>query len=163
MSFYIIIRGPLGCGKSTIAKALSKRLNAKYFAIDKILEDHNLEEWKEGYISEESFSKANEIAAKKARRYLEKGLSAVFDGNFYYKNQIEDLIKRLDFPHYAFTLKAPLNVCIERDSKRKEPHGKDAAEAVYRKSAEFDYGIVINTSKSLNECIKEIINCLPKQ
>ena len=86
MSFYIIIRGPLGCGKSTIAKALSKRLNAKYFAIDKILEDNNLEEWKEGYISEESFSKANEIAAKKAKKYLEKRLPAVFDGNFYQKN-----------------------------------------------------------------------------
>ncbi len=42
MSFYIIIRGPLGCGKSTIAKALSKKLNAKYFAIDKILEENNV-------------------------------------------------------------------------------------------------------------------------
>ncbi len=93
---------------------------------------------------------------------MEEGLPAVFDGNFYHKSQIEDLIKRLDFPHYAFTLKAPLNVCIERDSRRKKPHGKDAAEAVYRKSAEFDYGIVIDASKPLNECIEEILNCLPK-
>src|SRR3989344_9382950 len=144
MSFYVIIRGPLGCGKSTIAKALPKRLNAKYLDIDKILEDNKLEEWKNGYISKESFSKANEIAAPKAKKYLEKGLPAVFDGNFYYKSQIEDLIKRLDFPHYAFTLKAPLSVCIERDSKRKEPHGKDAAEVVYAKTTEFDYGIIID-------------------
>ena len=33
MTFYVIIRGPLGCGKSTIAENISKTLNAKYFAI----------------------------------------------------------------------------------------------------------------------------------
>lgn len=163
MGFYIIIRGPLGCGKSTIAKALCQNLNAKYFAIDKILEEHNLEGWENGYISQKSFIKANEIAAPKAKNYLKKGLPVVFDGNFYYKNQIEDLIKRLDFTHYVFTLKAPLNICIERDSKRKKAHGKDAAEAVYRKSGEFGYGIVIDATKPLNECIEEILNCLPKQ
>ena len=36
MEYYIIIRGPLGCGKSTISKALAKRLKAEHFAVDRI-------------------------------------------------------------------------------------------------------------------------------
>lgn len=42
MSYYIIIRCPLGCGKSTIAERLAKKLNGKHIAYDRILDDNNL-------------------------------------------------------------------------------------------------------------------------
>lgn len=158
MTFFIIIRGPLGCGKSTIAEKLSKRLNAKYFAIDRILDENKIEEYEEGYVSQKSFLKANEIAVQKAKKDLEKGIPVVFDGNFYWKSQIKDLIGKLSYPHYIFTLKAPLKVCIERDRKRKKTYGKDAAKAVYKKSNSFKYGIIINTeNKSSKEVINEIM------
>ena len=161
MGFYIIIRGPLGCGKSTISKRLSKILKAKYFAVDRVLEKHDLDDdWEAGYISQKSFKKANEIISPKAEKILYSGKPIVFDGNFYWKSQIEDLIKRLDFPHYVFTLKVPLKVCIERDSKRGKTHGKIAAKEVYKKSTEFTYGIVININRPLKECIKEILSHL---
>lgn len=159
MSFYIIVRGPLGCGKSTIAEKIAKRLKAKYVPIDRILDEHHLtEEWEDGYISQKSFLRANAIAAPQARRSLERGIPIIFDGNFYWKSQVEDLIEKLDFPHYVFTLKAPLEVCIERDHLRKKTHGEDAARAVYKKSTEFDYGTVIDINRPLNECIKEILS-----
>lgn len=162
MVYYVIIRGPLGCGKSTIAKAISKKLEAKYFAIDKILDDYDLKEWEEGYVSQKSFIRANEIAAKEAKIDLEKGVPIVFDGNFYWKSQIEDLIKRLNHSHYTFTLKAPLKICIERDMKRNKIHGKDATEAVYKKSTEFDYGTIINVkNKTQEKVVKEILSYLP--
>ena len=123
MAYYVIIRGPLGCGKSTIAEALAKRLKAKHFAIDRILDENNIEEWENGYVSQKSFIKANEIAAQRAKKDLEREVPIIFDGNFYFKSQIEDLIKRLDFPYYIFTLKAPLKICIDRDSKRRKTHG----------------------------------------
>jgi tRNA uridine 5-carbamoylmethylation protein Kti12 len=160
MSYYIIIRGPLGCGKSTIAETLSKKLKAKHFAIDRVLEDYNIEEWENGYVSIKSFIKANEISAEKAKKDLEKGIPVIFDGNFYFKEQIENLIKRLNFPHQVFTLKAPLHVCIDRDSKRAKTHGKDAAEAVYKKSTSFDYGIGIDVNKSKKETIEEILSLI---
>ncbi|MBT4651199.1 ATP-binding protein [Candidatus Woesearchaeota archaeon] len=163
MAFYIIIRGPLGCGKSTIAERLSKKLNAKSFSIDKILDKHNLlTEWEEGYISQKSFKKANEIISSEAREHLEKGISVIFDGNFYWKSQIEDLISKLNFPHHVFTLKVPLEVCIKRDQQREKPLGEVATKEVYKKSTEFDYGIIIDASKSLNETTLEIISHLPK-
>src|SRR3989338_2143400 len=134
MSFYIIIRGPLGCGKTTVSKKLSDILRAKHFIIDKTLYQHNLgNEWEEGYISQKSFIKANELIAPQAKSLLEKGTPVIFDGNFYWKRQMNDLIKRLKFPHYIFTLKSSLDICIERDNERKKPHGKEATEAVYKK------------------------------
>ena len=84
MTYYIIIRGPLGCGKSTIAKKLSKILNAKYIAVDRVLDKHKLTGDKEdGYISQKSFIKANEITASKARKILDEDKIVIFDGNFY--------------------------------------------------------------------------------
>ena len=163
MVFYIIIRGPLGCGKSTIAKRLSKILKAKYFAIDKVLDEYDLTKDKEeGYISQKSFKKANEIIAPRAKDVLDKKKLIIFDGNFYWKSQIEDLISRLNFQHYVFTLKAPLEVCIKRDVERKKTYGEDATKVVFKKSTEFNYGIVININRPLNVCLKEIISYLPK-
>lgn len=158
MAYYIIIRGPLGCGKTTIAKKLSKILNAEYIAIDDILDKHNLIEDQEGgYISQASFQKVNEIILGKAKKLLAKEKIIVFDGNFYWKSQIEDLINKLYYPHYIFTLKAPLEVCLERDSKRRIAQGQDAVRAVYKKSTEFEYGTVIDiTNKTADEVVGEI-------
>lgn len=156
-TFFIIIRGPLGCGKSTIAKRLAEDLNAEYIPIDRVLDEHNLTKDKEaGYISQKSFIKANEIITPKAKRKLQSGVPVIFDGNFYWKSQIDDLIQRLDFPHFVFTLKAPLKVCIERDLQRGKTHGEDAARAVYKKATEFDYGIVVDITKTIGEAVKEI-------
>lgn len=163
MSFYVVIRGPLGCGKTTISKRLSQILNAEYFSVDKVLDEHDLTKDKEaGYISQKSFKKANEIIASQTQKILDTGTSIIFDGNFYWRSQIEDLIKRLNHPHDVFTLKAPLEVCIERDKNRIKTHGEDSTRTVFKKSIEFDYGTVIAVNKSLKKCIDEILSYLPK-
>lgn len=162
MSYYVIIRGPLGCGKSTIARKLAEKLKAEYFEIDRVLDEYNLEgDREDGYISQKNFIKANEIVFPKAKNFLEKSRIVIFDGNFYWRSQLDDLIRRLEFPHYVFTLKAPVEVCIERDKGREKNHGEDATRAVYQKSTEFDYGIVIDITKSSDEAIKKIISHLP--
>ena len=156
MSFYVIIRGPLGCGKSTISQRIAKKLKAEYISIDGILDEYDLTKSREdGYIAQKSFIKANEIITPKAKALLLKETPVVFDGNFYRRSQIDDLIKRLGFPHYIFTLKASLEVCIKRDSKRVKIYGEEAARAVYEKSTEFDYETVVDVNKPLNECVKE--------
>ncbi|MFT4309168.1 MAG: AAA family ATPase [Candidatus Woesearchaeota archaeon] len=163
MSFYLIIRGPLGCGKSTISEKLAVILNAKHFSVDKVLEENNLEDEKEeGYISQKSFRRANEIIAPIATKILDSNKPVIFDGNFYWKSQIEDLISRMSFPHYVFTLKAPLDVCIERDKNRVNPHGEGAAIVVYKKTVEFDYGIIIDINRPLDDCINDMLSYLEK-
>lgn len=158
MNFFIIIRGPLGSGKTTIAKKLAEIINAEYIAIDEILDEHDLTQDREdGYISQKSFLKANEIAVFQADNFLKKGKNVIFDGNFYWKSQIEDLVQKLDYPHHIFTLQAPLSICIERDSKRKNPHGVDAATVIYEKTAAFACGTPIDALKPINFIIDSIL------
>ncbi len=158
----MIIRGPLGSGKTTIAKKLAKTLGAEYIAIDRIVDQHGLDKEKEqGYISRRSFMKANNIVLPKTVEMLDKGKQIIFDGNFYWRSQIEDLIKRLNFPHFIFTLKAPLEVCVQRDKDRSNSHGQDAAEAVYRKSTEFDYGTLIDVTKPVEQSLEKMLSKLP--
>jgi len=165
MTYYIIIRGPLACGKTTIAKILSKILKAQYFSVDEVLDEHGLTKDREkGYISQKSCLKANEINVKRAKKFLNKGIPVIFDGNFYWKSQIEDLILRLkEYPHFVFTLKAPVEVCIARDIERGETHGADAARVVHKKVSEFDYGNIINISGSLERGLADIFSYLPKK
>jgi len=157
-SYYVIIRGSLGCGKSTISKELAKELNAEYIAVDRVLDEFNLiKDKEEGYISQKSFFKVNEIVSERAKKLLNHKKPVIFDGNFYWKSCIEDLISRLNYPHYVFTLKAPVETCINRDEEREKTHGEDAARAVYKKSTSFEYGIPIETKgKSVEETLVKI-------
>ena len=111
----------------------------------------------DGYISQKSFLKANEIILPDVKRSLKEGKSVIIDGNFYWKSQIEDLIKKLNYTHYVFTLKVPLEVCIKRDQERSKTHGSDAALVVYNKSTEFDFGNIIDATMPMSEVVDEIL------
>jgi shikimate kinase len=165
MSYFIIIRGPLGVGKSTIARKLADILKGEYISIDEVLEKHNLDkiDKKEGGIPAKNFIKGNEIVLPKVREKLSKGKVVILDGCFYHKEQIEHFIQNLDASYYVFTLKAPLDICIERDSKRKKVYGKEATIAVHNMVSRFDYGTVINTeNKNVDQTADEILSYLPK-
>lgn len=161
MSYYIIIRGPLGSGKTTLSKKLASSIHAEYIEIDDILDEYHLtEDQEDGYISQKSFIAANEIVRGRVTEILESGKPVIFDGNFYWKSQVEDLVERLQFSHHIFTLKAPLEVCIERDSKREYSHGKDAALVVYNKTGEFDYGVLIDATQPIDQTVSEILKII---
>lgn len=165
MVYYVIIRGPLGVGKSTIAERMAKILDAEYVAVDKVLEKHGLDkvDAKAECIPAKNFIKANKILLPKIKDKLKKGKIVIFDACFYHKEHIEHLTQNLPYQYYAFTLKAPVEVCVERDSKRKKTYEKDAAAAVHYLVSRFDYGIVIDTNKKTAEqTVKEIFSYLPK-
>lgn len=164
MGYYLIIRGPLGSGKTTITQKLVDLLSAKSIAVDRIVDQHGLDKDREqGYIAQRSFIRANDIAIPEARKILKRGKLVIFDGNFYWKSQIEDLITRLRFPHAVFTLQVPLDVCIQRDSLRPHPHGKAAAQALYKQSAAWTYGTVVDATETVEQIVQTIIAQLPTQ
>lgn len=163
MSYFIIIRGPLGIGKSTIAKALAKSLNAEYISIDRVLEENGLDKVDNNF-SPKDFVKANEIVLPKVKEDLAKGKIVIFDGCFYFKEQIKHLEKNLPCKTYIFDLKAPVKICIERDSKREKVYGEKNTREVYDLVSKFDYGITIDTCKKTEqEVIKEMLLYLPKK
>lgn len=156
MNNLIIIRGPLGIGKTTISKILAQKLNANYFSVDEILSENDLDhiEEKYGRIPEENFSKVNDIIIKNV---LERNKSFIVEGNFYYLNQIEKLVETIPYRPFIFTLVAPLEFCIERDSKREKPYGVKAATEVYKEVAWLSYGKIIDVS---NLSIEQTVNLL---
>ncbi len=156
MSFYIIIRGPLGIGKSTIAKALAKELKATYISFDKVLEENGLDKIDDDFVPED-FIKANEIVLPQIKKDLNEGKVVILDGCFYFKEQIKHLEENLPSKFYAFDLKASLESCIKRDSKRKRVYGEEAARAVYNLVAKFDYGKPINTENKTERQVVELI------
>jgi len=165
MSYFIIIRGPLGIGKTTIAKKIAEILKGEYISIDNVLEKNNLDkvDEKEGGIPAKNFIKGNEIVIPKIEEKLNEGKIVIIEGCFYHKEQIEHFIQNLDTSPFVFTLKAPLEVCIDRDSKREKIYGMEAAIAVFNMVSKFDYGILIETeNKSVEETADEIISHLPE-
>jgi len=164
MAFYIVVRGPLGIGKTTVSERLAKVTGAEYVSVDRILDEPGVEEWDDeaGHYSERCFLRTSELAAERARTFLDRGTPVIFDGNFYWRSQVADLVRRLNFPHYVFTLKAPLDLCIQRDRQRDPPHGREATESVYSKSTEFDWGIGIDATQPVESVVREIASHLSR-
>ena len=163
----IIIRGPLGVGKTTISKKITTILKAKYFSMDNLIDGKNRiikKKDKEGMIDVRNFLYANTLIIPTALKCLNKQQNVVVDGCFYHKEQIVDLIKKIGKRKiYVFDLKAPLEVCIERDKQRKNSAGTGAAVAVHNAVSKFNYGIKINTiEKKSIETVHEIIKKISK-
>lgn len=160
MSYFIIIRGPAGCGKTTVAKNLKEKLKAEYFSFDEILEKYQLEISDGRGISKESFLRANELIITDVKKIINEGKVVILDGCFYHIEQLENLEKSLPFKHFIFNLKASVEECICRDQTRKSI-GEDAIRAVHNMVSEFDYGIPIDTEeKTQDEVVSELLDIL---
>jgi predicted kinase len=173
MAFYLVIRGPLGVGKSTVSRRLGEILGTVPISIDRILEDHSLEEWVADRISLRSFLRANEYAAEAAISSLRQGRPAIIEGCFYWRKQIDDLVHRLSWPHHVFTLDAPFSECIARDATRPAPdpevgprggdqQGPEGAKAVFEMVARVPAGIMIDASGSVDDTVAKILRSIPE-
>jgi tRNA uridine 5-carbamoylmethylation protein Kti12 len=132
VSFFVVVRGPLGAGKTTVARALATAIPGAYISIDTLLER---DEWDGG--SEELFLRTNREAVREARPSLERRVPVVFDGNFYWPRVIHDLGRRLAYPHAVYALRVPLPLCIERDRARSVSYGEEATREVFEKVRPF--------------------------
>ena len=162
MSYCIIIRGPLGVGKTTVAQALADRLQAHYISIDGVLATHDLDKSDGECIPVENFIRGTELVLTQVQTALSAGQVVIFDGNFYHRGQITHLERQVGVPIYGFTLQVPLSVCIERDAMRQHVYGEGAATAVHNLVSRVDYGINIDTEdQTLTQTIAEIETHLP--
>lgn len=163
MGRYVVVRGALGVGKTTVARALAVALNGRHVSLDEILDREHLEERKSGFLSERSFLRANEFAVRLAKPLLVQGTPVVFDGNFYHRSQIEDLLRSLDFPGLVVTLQAPLDECLRRDRNRDPSYGEESVRAVYAKATEVDYGLRIDARAPVARVVRTIVSRLSKE
>ncbi|MFH1173700.1 MAG: AAA family ATPase [archaeon] len=166
MSYYVLIRGPLGVGKTTIAQAVAKQLHAAYIALDAVMVEHKLDlvPKDEPCIPAEQFRKAQAIMLPHIRTAL-KTKPVVIDGCFYHKENIDELIGEMPVPGYVFTLTAPVDACIARDTARKNGYGEDAARAVHMLVNRFEYGKNIDATQPVQTIVQDIVTrcCSPEE
>lgn len=159
----ILIRGPLGVGKTTLAKLLCEQLDGCTISIDAILAEYALDQGKNG-IPAGNFIQANQLALPKAFQALADGKTVIFDGNFYYKSPIWHLRRSLPPPLILFNLQASVQTCIERDRGRERVYGVDAASWVHYLVSRFDMGIPIATEgKTASQVVPELLKHLHDQ
>ena len=158
----LIIRGPLGIGKSTIAKAVAEKTGGEYISVDQVLAQHGLDKAiGGGGIPLANFLKANVIITQESGRTATTGKRPVIDGNFYHKEQLENLVALLGGEPIVITLKAPVETCIARDAGREKPYGEDAVRAVHQLVSAFDYGTVVESgNQSEDETIQTVMGAL---
>ena len=155
MKKIIVIRGPLGVGKTTVSKILAQNLHAEYVSLDKILDDNNLIPPDADGIPLETFLKANEIILDVANNSKN---TLIIDGCFYYQEQIDDLLKKFDNSILIFTLICDVERCIERDSKRSDAYGEDSTRFVYMITTRIKAGFEINnTDLTAEETVEKIM------
>lgn len=152
---HIIIRGPLGVGKSTIARKLVERLNYKYISLDQVIDDNKLVPPGVEGVPLESFLEANNLLLQYTEQSEEPLL---IDGCFYHQEQLDDLVAKLGGAVTIFTLTCSVEACIERDSKREKVYGEDAARFVYMMTNNVKAGVEIDTTDlSADETIAVIM------
>ncbi|HTW39938.1 MAG TPA: ATP-binding protein [Thermoplasmata archaeon] len=159
-SYVVLVRGPLGVGKTTVARAVATALGAQYVSIDRLLDEPGVEEWKDGRITPESFLRVNRRAVGEVAASVERGRPVVFDGNFYYRRQIADLVRRLRVPHRVVTLTAPLPLCIARDARRARSYGAGATTDVYALVAKVRAGRYVDATGSVPETVERVLRLL---
>ena len=158
-SFYVILRGPAGSGKTTLAEMLAQKYNGLHMNIDKVKKEVGLRH------SEEEKLEANKIIIPKIVKSLGEGTPVILDEVLYYESQLSQL-EQLPFQHYLFSLNTPLQVCLDRNRKRVELGGRettdDAIRLVHNLVSKIKRGIVIDTyNQTIDESFREILYYLP--
>lgn len=160
MSFYIILRGSAGSGKTTIAKELAKIYSAEHILIDKIKRNLGLKH------SESEKLEANKEVVKQTRKYLDQGKIVILDEVLYYESQLLEL-EKIPYKNYIFSLKAPLDICLKRNrirrAKKQRKMSDENVILVHKLVSQLKKGIKINAyGKDVDETVSEITSYLPK-
>jgi hypothetical protein len=98
---------------------------------------------------------------------LDRAKPVVFDGNLDWRSALDDRIGRRPFPRSAFTLEAPLSVCVERDRQWPAPEagaepcagnrlGAESATQVYARVAQVSHGEPIEAVGPVETIVSEI-------
>ena len=152
----IIIRGPLGVGKTTVSKILAQNLRARYVSLDQIVDDNKLVAPNADGIPLESYLKANEIILNFANK---SDKTYIIDGCFYYQEQIDDLVNKFNNDVVIFTLVSDVQTCIQRDSQRPKVYGEDSTRYVHMVTTKVKAGYEIdNTNLTTEETVKKILD-----
>lgn len=127
---FIMLVGIPGSGKSTHAKSLSRNKNAIHLSSDSIRAELYGDEAIQGNPSE-----VFEIMHKRTLEALADGINVIYDATNITRKDRASIMSKI--PKYVETechiVWAPIETCIERDSKRERSVGKDVIDRMLKR------------------------------
>jgi predicted kinase len=158
----IIIRGPLGVGKSTISMQLATQLSGLYIPLDDVVDRLGLDKVPPDAecIPANSFLTAIRSVLPQLKHAMARGQVAIVDAGFYHREMIDALESHFPGKVVTVTLDAPLDVCIMRDREREKSLGEDSARAVHMLVSRFSAGTRIDATQPKEAIIAKIIALL---
>lgn len=153
---YMIIRGPIGAGKTSVAERLSNVIAADHHTF---FVEFDLFRRKLG-IGDPIYKNRNRgtvLLAKRMNELMEDGFLPVVEGVFYESN-ISYLINNVRGSGFLLKLMAPLDVCIERDKERIYSRGIERVVPVWNILQDPMVGeLVIDTNdRAIDEVVADI-------
>jgi adenylylsulfate kinase len=136
----ILLCGPPGAGKTTIARMLAKRRGAVLLST---------EEFKR-----RAYSRLMREVRKRA------GEELVLDGTFYrraWRDEVKELANSIRTPLLVVLVKSSLQTSLLRDARREKPVGERAVRIIHAEFEEPEADLVIDSEKLTPEEAVELI------
>lgn len=157
MTKLIIIRGPSGVGKSTVAKALMKRTTRSAVLVD-------LDHYRFGFVNPPNPDHGVEYAMSGSDILigLQLGFDVIFDGNFATEEHdpfLELLFSAHPEENYLFYLDASLNETLKRHETKSNP--RISAEKMkevypYASPTGHENEVIIPESSSVEQTVEQM-------
>lgn len=145
---HIIIRGPAGAGKSTLARNLVAHFKKLKMRCVHQLPGRLRRKFKMGFSLKEKL-KADNLLISRIKKDVEKGVIVILDEVFYYPGQILNFNKKLGRPIAIIHIKAALGTCLQRNRKRKgiRQLAENAVREVHALDSKYRKGIIIYSDR----------------
>jgi len=153
----------MAVGKTTIARTLAEMLDADHVAVDDVLVRHRLArtDLYSGRLITDYLIAADDIMLPQAEEGLKGGKVVIFDHCFYDVDHLDDILQRLQYPHFIFSLHAPVDVCIERNRTR--PRSWGGVRRNHRYVSQLEIGIGIDVGEiSAEQAAEQLLSHLPE-
>ncbi|HJZ18932.1 MAG TPA: AAA family ATPase [Candidatus Nanoarchaeia archaeon] len=168
-AFLIVIDGPMGAGKTTVAEALHKKLH-KIGRLNALISLDRLKRIVSGYKMDSKIhlNLSSDIGIAMTKEYLKKNIDVIVEKAFTKGEYLESFIKTLNgrAKILVYQLEAPLDLRARRISKRKlhpevkkrPPLSKIKRNTKHYNESKYEKAIIFDTSKlTPNTIVNKII------
>ena len=132
----VVVRGLMGSGKSTVARALAEKIGAEYLSTDELRRElfgasTSTAAFDQGLYTAENRRRVYDELLRRAKELLAAGLATVLDGTFLAatdQRRAIEMALRQELPALVINCQCPAVVARERISRRLEA-GSDPSEA----------------------------------